>query len=119
MQHEGENGVTQQGLDGKSYRVVFDALKKDPQLKLPSHFAYRVALASSRPSFNWDKFFLAGGCVSFVIALMYAFLTISPSFSTGVFSFVSGYPGLVTFAVFFILVLNWIDRRWISKSTAA
>jgi hypothetical protein len=118
IQRAVEESQPAQGPDADSYRLVFTALKKNPELSLPAGFAERVAgLAPSRiRAFNWDKFFLVSGCASFLCALAYAVVSISPSFSTGVFSFVSGYPGLVAFAVMFVLILNWIDKKWIAKS---
>ena len=114
-----ESGNVPDGLDAESYRVVFDALKKEPDFKLSSDFASKVAamMPGTKPSFNWDRFFFVDGFISFVGAFAYAFVSISPAFSTGVFSFVSGYPGLFVFAVVFVILLNWVDKKWIAKPT--
>jgi hypothetical protein len=115
-----ENGNAAEGSEGDAYRMVFNALKKSPQFTLPSNFAHRVAaMAPAHPkAFNWDKFFLISGCISFLLAMTYAIVSIHATFSVGVFSFISGYPGLIAFAIFFVVLLNWIDKKWISKSTA-
>ena len=119
IQQQVETGHAPEGPEGDSYKIVFSALKKNPEFKLPTNFAHRVAaMAPDRgKAFNWDKFFLISGCVSFFFALIYAIASIHTKFSAGVFSFISGYPGLIVFGIFFILVLNWIDKKWISKST--
>ncbi len=119
IQKQIEEGKAPEGLDGESYKVIFSALKKSPELKLPTNFAHRVAAMApgQAKTFSWDKFFLIGGCISFFFALIYAITSIHPKFSVGVFSFISGYPGLIVFVVIFILLLNWIDKKWISKST--
>lgn len=108
-----------EGADVESYKIVFNALKKRPDFKLPSNFAHRVsAMAPSQAkAFDWDKLFLISGCISFLIALIYSILTLHAKFSVGIFSFVSGYPGLIVFAIAFVIFLNWIDKKWISKST--
>lgn len=121
IQKQIEGGNLPEGLEGESYKVVFNALKKNPEFKLPSNFAHRVAAIAKAPAkaFNWDKFFLISGCISFLIALTYAILSLHATFSVGVFSFISGYPGLIVFAIIFVILLNWIDKKWISKSRVA
>lgn len=121
LQKQIEEGNVPEGLEGESYKIVFNALKKNPDFKLPSNFAHRVAAMApaSAKAFNWDKFFLISGCISFLIAVIYAISSIHATFSVGVFSFISGYPGLIVFAVIFVILLNWIDKKWISKSSTA
>ena len=121
IQKQIEEGKVPEGLEGESYKIVFNALKKNPEFKLSSNFAHRVAamVPAQAKAFNWDKFFLISGCISFLIAVIYAIVSIHAKFSVGVFSFISGYPGLIVFAILFVILLNWIDKKWISKSRVA
>ncbi len=118
IQKQIESGSVPDGLDGQSYKIVFNALKKDPEFVLPTNFAHRVAAMapSKAKAFNWDKFFLISGLISFLMVVIYAIVMINATFSVGVFSFFSGYPGLIGFAILFVILLNWIDKKWISKS---
>jgi len=120
IQKQIEEGSSLHSIDADAYRTVFRSLKKNPDYKLPSGFAERVASMAQVPTkaFNWDKFFLIGGCVSFLFALLYAFISTKASFSTGIFTFVSSYSGLAIFAVAFIALLNWADKKLVNKSTA-
>jgi hypothetical protein len=37
-------------------------------------------------------------------------------FSMGAFKFISGYPGLVVFAILFVSALQWVDHKMVRKS---
>ena len=114
IQKQIEQGNIPLGIDGDAYRFVFSALKREPNFKLSADFATKVsALTSSEKSFNWDKLLLIGGGVGFVAALIYAIISVKTSFSVGVFTFVSGYQGLIIFGAIFILLLNWLDKKLI------
>jgi hypothetical protein len=112
IQQQIEKGISTPGIDADAYKVVFNAIKKEPQLKLSSDFASKVALrVSSEKSFNWDKFLLIGGGIGFVLALIYAIGSVEATFSFGAFTFLSSYQGLLVFGVIFILGLNWLDKK--------
>ncbi len=116
IQKQTEEGNAPANIDGEAYKLVFEALCKEPAFKLPSDFAKKVSLmASEKKSFNWDKFFFICGGIGFVAALIYAFASIQASFSVGVFQFFSSYSGLALFGVVFVLLLNWVDKKIINK----
>ncbi|MBS1557268.1 MAG: hypothetical protein JST69_00970 [Bacteroidetes bacterium] len=117
IQHQIEKGDVPAGWEGRAYRIVFNALKRKPDFKLPSDFAHRVAgMAPVRANvFNWDKFFLILGSAGSLVLLLYAILLFRPTLSVGVFRFFSSYAGLAFFGIGFILLLNWLDQKLIRK----
>lgn len=120
IQKQTEAGTPPTNVEGEAYRLVFDALQKEPGYKLSSNFASKVAAkAMANRGFNWDKFFLISGCLCFVCAIIYVIASIQATFTVSDLSYVSGYSGLLLFAIFFIALLNWVDRKWIKKSTVA
>ncbi|MBS1950561.1 MAG: hypothetical protein OJF59_000750 [Cytophagales bacterium] len=118
IQKQVEAGQAPEGQEGELYKIVFSALKQEAGFKLPSDFAGRVAAAATRPakSFNWDLFFLVFGCTLCVTTSLYVIITSHATLSVGVFSFFSGYRWLIGFALLFIGLLNWVDKKWISKA---
>ena len=118
IQKQIEEGVPTSGIDAEAYKVVFDSLKKEPYFRLSADFANKVSkLASPEKSFNWDKFLVIGGGVGFLMALIYAIVSVEATFSFGAFTFFSSYQGLFFFGVIFVLMLNWIDRKLIHSRT--
>jgi hypothetical protein len=101
-------------------KAVFDALKAEPRFELPASFAdnvmamveHKLALKEARR----DRWWLVGGIASIMIALVYVFTTISFKPSVGVFTFFSGYSGLVVFGVFFVTALHLIDKFLLKHS---
>jgi hypothetical protein len=116
IQKQTEAGAPPSTAEGEAYRMVFEALRKEPQYRLPSNFASKVAAkAMAEKGFNWDKFFLISGCIATVAAFIYALISIKASFSVGVFQFFSSYYGLAVFGIVFVLLLQWIDRRLVRR----
>jgi hypothetical protein len=112
IQQQIEKGIPTSGIDVDAYQIVFNAIKKEPHLKLSAGFANKVALrVSPEKSFNWDKFLLIGGGIGFFLSLMYAILSVNATFSFGAFTFLSSYQGLLVFGIIFILGLNWLDKK--------
>jgi flagellar biogenesis protein FliO len=109
-------------IDAQAYQKVFDALKHEPEYKLPVYFADRlVTLIESRErekEVSHDNFWLIIGLLSFVVAFVVAFTLTDFKLSAGAFQFLAGYPGLVLFGIAFILLLNWLDRKIIRKVEA-
>ena len=117
LQNQIEIGNSASGVDADAYKIVFNSLKKEPQCNLSTDFAVKVSsLATPKKSFDWDKFILIAAGFGFVAALAYALILVKPTFSPGAFTFVSGYPGLIVFAIVFILFLNWLDKKLIKPS---
>ncbi|MGC4020938.1 MAG: hypothetical protein QM734_02875 [Cyclobacteriaceae bacterium] len=115
-QIEGKQEIT--GPDADAYKIVFKSLKKEPNYNLSNDFALKVSsLAESKKTFNWERFILISGIFGFLGALIFSLAWVKPSFSFGVFTFFSGYRGLIIFAIIFVLVLNWVDKKLIRPTT--
>jgi hypothetical protein len=118
IQKQVEEGIAPLGLDSEAYKLVFNSVKKEPNYKLSTDFAYRISLlASPEKSFNWDKFLVIGGGIGFFIALIYVIVSASTIFTFGAFTFLSNYQGLLFFGVIFILTLNWLDKKLVPSRT--
>jgi len=116
LQNQIEKGlVDESSEDARAYQRVFDALKKEPDFHVSLSFADRLIALVDKKEEQRDYWWMATGIFLTVIALIVSFLLTSANWNTGVFTFVSGYTGLVVFGVAFILVLHWIDRRVIKK----
>lgn len=101
------------------YRLVFSALRNEPAFRLPATFAHRVVRRVTKAHQPYREMaWLLLGLFSFVIALGIAvYLTgFTPGF--GAFAFVSSYPGLFAFAVLFVGLLQWVDKRMIQRPIA-
>ena len=61
-------------------------------------------------------FWFYSGIVGCIIAMVVAILMTNFKFNFGAFRFISGYPGLVTFALLFVLSLQWLDRKVVRKT---
>ncbi len=115
LQERVEKGSTPASEDGRLYHTLFEALRREPAYTLPHGFADRVVTAVRDKYTSRDMPWLVAGVTLFVIVLIIATIVTDFSMSIGVFTFLSSYAGLVTFAVLFILALQWIDRTWIRK----
>jgi hypothetical protein len=117
-----EGNLLGDGVDAQAYQKVFDALKQEPEYALPVYFADRlITLIESKEKakeVSRDNFWLGLGLFSFVIALIVALALTDFRLSFGAFQFFAGYPGLIIFAIGFILLLNWIDKKVIQKAEA-
>lgn len=114
LQKQMEAGVTVDHKDGESYRHVFNALKKEPAFHVSLPFADRVLARIEKKEEQRDFRWLAVGILLLVIALIVV-LVLTKSFTTGIFSFISGYRGLIIFGIAFVLLLQWVDRKLIHK----
>jgi hypothetical protein len=61
-------------------------------------------------------FWLYAGVAACLITLLVAILLTGFQFTFGAFRFLSGYPGLIAFAIGFILGLQWLDRKFVRKA---
>lgn len=110
-----ERGSYPGDRDSRLYQTVFKALRTETDYILPADFADRVMATVKARYSSRDMLWLMGGVFLFVVALVVAVIVTGFSFSLGVFTFLSGYPGLVVFSAAFVLGLQWIDRKWIRK----
>ncbi|MBS1487541.1 MAG: hypothetical protein JST43_08110 [Bacteroidetes bacterium] len=117
IQNQIESGCIPEGTDAEAYRVVFSAVRKEPSLKLPDDFVVRVSsiALTSKKTFDWDKLILFGGLGIFVFVLGYVVAITGFKISFGKFSFLASHAPLISFAIVFILFLNWLDKRLIGS----
>ena len=106
-------------LDVKAYEEVFARLRKKPDGYLSAGFADRVVVRiqeKQRISTSRDFVWLAIGVFLLTISVIVA--TVMSGFrpSLGVLKGMSGYAGVFAFGVIFILLLNRIDKKFLSKS---
>jgi hypothetical protein len=118
LQKSLENGDVPQGVDGKAYREVFRALKKEPEYQLPPDFARRVLarLQSRQESkVSRDYFWFFAGMFFLIIALLGTLLFTGFRFDFGFLNGMKEYSGFALFAVGFVLFLNWLDKRLVRE----
>jgi hypothetical protein len=105
--------------DDRFEKSISSALEKETEFKLSPGFADRVVSMIQQQSLQKesqrDKWWLVAGIISMIGAMAYAFSTIDLKLSVGVFTFLKGYWGLVTFGVLFIICLHIIDKRLFKK----
>lgn len=115
-----ERGDNLPSREGKVYRTVFNALRREPEFALPPSFADRVLSRLTEKQSSRDIVWLYMGLGSMVIALIVAVALsgFKPDFAfLGTFSFLSSYKGLLVFGIAFIAMLQWIDRKFVRKAT--
>jgi len=116
LQNQIEKGlVDESSEDARAYQRVFDALKKEPDFHVSLPFADRLLALVDKKEEQRDYWWIAAGIFLIVIALIISLVLTSAHWTSGVFTFVSGYPGLIGFGVAFILLLQWVDRKVIKK----
>ncbi len=116
LQNQIEKGlVDESSEDARAYQRVFDSLKKEPDFHVSLPFADRIIALIDKKEEQRDYWWMAAGIFLTVIALIVSLVLTSANWTAGVFTFVSGYPGLVAFGIVFILLLQWVDRKVIKK----
>lgn len=115
LQNQIENGLVNESDDARAYQRVFDALKKEPDFHVSLPFADRLVALIENKEEKRDYWWMAGGIFLIVVTLIVTITLTEIHWSAGVFTFVSGYPGLVVFGVAFILLLQWVDKKVIKK----
>ena len=127
LQHKLEAGEHITGKDAAAYRKVFDALEREPDFRLPMNFADAVmSRIESIQESRKEYFLIGGGVLFFVIATIVAYLmtdfrlssdTFKLQTDLNAFQFVKNYVGLFIFGAAFIILLQWLDKRFV-KPTA-
>ncbi|MFZ6011038.1 MAG: hypothetical protein ACOYXT_11895 [Bacteroidota bacterium] len=105
-------------LDIKAYQQVFKALQKEPTVRLSKGFEDRVLAAiaeKEKKSTSRDMLWLWLGVFSLVVTMIIAVAFTSFKPDLGFLKGVSSYKGLVVFGIFFIALLNWIDKRLVKN----
>jgi len=116
IQHQIENG---EGIisneDVRAYQLVFDVLKKEPDFHVSLPFADKVIAIIEKRDEKRDYWWLAIGILFTVIALIVAIALTNVTWTTGIFTFLSGNFGLIAFGLAFVLFLHWLDKRLVRK----
>ena len=117
LQHKIEAGdQIDASADAQAYRSVFNSLHKEIEFSLPSSFEnlviQRIAARHAKESYR-DGWWFVGGIILFVIGFVVALVLIDFNPTVGVYTFITGYPGLIAFGAVFVLILNYIDKKYI------
>lgn len=115
LQNQIANGLVNESDDARAYQLVFDALKKEPDFHVSLPFADRIIALIDKKEEKRDYWWMAAGIFLIIVTLIVTLVLTRIHWSIGVFTFVSGYPGLVVFGVAFILLLQWVDKKVIKK----
>src|SRR5690348_8717412 len=100
LQRAVESGSTPDAEGASAYRVVFNALRKEPGYVLPGAFADRVMRRIRKTeSSSADVFWLIAGVTGCLVTMVVAISLTGFKFSFGALRFLSNYRGLVVFAI--------------------
>lgn len=120
MQQNVESGQpVDNGPDEQAYRAVFNALQKEPGYILPPAFARRVmqkieVRQKQRLTFREVRAVVVAVFLMVTVLALTIYLTgIEPAL--GVLAKVKPYWGFIGFALSFIGLLHWLDRRFITR----
>ena len=116
LQNQIEQGLRNQDSDdAHAYQRVFNSLKKEPYFHVSLPFADRIVALIEKKEERKDYWWIAAGIFLSVIALIIALALTKVNWTTGAFTFISEYYGLVLFGIAFILLLQWIDKKVVRK----
>lgn len=116
LQNQIERGLaTHDSEDALAYQRVFDSLKKEPSFHVSLPFADRLIALIEKKEERRDYWWMAIGIFLSVIALIVVLVITKVNWTTGAFTFISNYAGLVAFGIAFILLLQWVDKKIIKK----
>ncbi|MEQ1586181.1 MAG: hypothetical protein ABL895_09905 [Cyclobacteriaceae bacterium] len=117
LQNQIERGsVNHDSEDALAYQRVFNSLKKEPDFHVSLPFADRLLVLIEKKEERKDYWWMAAGIFLSVIALIVVLALTKVNWTTGAFTFISKYAGLVAFGIAFILLLQWIDRKIVKKA---
>lgn len=113
-----ERGLRTEDRDSRAYIKIFEGLRREPEFVLPSNFSenvvYRLKLTASLSS--RDMIWFYSGLAACLVAMIVSVLMTDFRINFGAFRFISGYPGLVIFAILFVLALQWVDRKIVRRT---
>ena len=105
-------------LDVKAYEEVFVRLRKKPDEYLSAGFADRVIVRiheRQRISTSRDFVWLAIGVFLLTVSVIVATVLSGFRPSLGILKGISGYAGVFAFGVIFILLLNRLDKKLLTR----
>jgi hypothetical protein len=102
-------------------RKIEGVLAREPDFQLPLSFANRLVSMieeKQKSASSREVYWIAFAGFLFVVAVgLSVYLTgFKPSFSA--FPFLNNYAGLIVFGVLFIGLLNWVEKRYLRKSSS-
>ena len=123
LQREFEGGrkPNADGLDAKAYEEVFRALGRDPGYHVSSGFAEQVVarlVVRQQAKQSKDYFWFAAGLLFLLITSVATIMMTGFRLDFGFLNVMSDYKGLAVFAITFVLLLNWLDKRVIRKDAS-
>jgi sterol desaturase/sphingolipid hydroxylase (fatty acid hydroxylase superfamily) len=107
------------GPDAQAYRAVFEAIQKEPEYVLPPGFARRVMQNIEIREKRWLSV-REVRAVALAVFLMIAALAVTIYMTgvkpaLGILNQVQPYWGFILFAISFVALLNWLDRKFIIR----
>jgi hypothetical protein len=114
-----EAGRLEKSRDSLAYQKVYDALKKEPELRLPSEFADRIVnLVQQKQTSNSGRtelvLAIAGGIFS-VVVLIITLIVTKFKFDLGFLNAIASYRGVLFFGLAFVILLQWLDKIVLRK----
>jgi hypothetical protein len=113
-----KNRVNGTDKDSRAYRLVFDALRHEPEFRLSSKFSDSVLQRLEETEGRSQYFWLALGFIGFVIAAAVAVALTDFSLDLGFLKHISKFTGLFIFGAAFIVLLHWVDKKLIHGKSA-
>jgi hypothetical protein len=109
-------------LDVRAYQNVYSALKSEPVFSLPPSFAGRVsqiAFEKQKRKTNATEYIWLGlGILLLLITFIIAIALTEFRLDFGFLKGLGSYKGLIIFAIPFILLLHWLDKKYIKTTEA-
>lgn len=120
LQENVENSSVPKGdpMDVKAYQEVFRALKRDPGFELSDSFAEKVmarVISRQRESQARDYFWFGAGIFFLILSAVGTLLFTGFKLDFGFMNVMSDYKGLAIFAIAFITLLNWFDKKIVRR----
>jgi sterol desaturase/sphingolipid hydroxylase (fatty acid hydroxylase superfamily) len=107
------------GPDAQAYRAVFEALQKEPEYTLPPAFArqimQKIEIRQKQRLSIREVRAVALAMFLMVAALGFTIYMTGVKPALGVLNGVKPYWGFIVFALSFIGLLHWLDRRFIIR----
>ncbi len=119
VQKKFENGNPEgNDLDTAAYREVFRALGKAPSHSLRADFSDSVLtkiLAKQQKESARDMWWLGFGIVFLFVGFVLTVAVAGMNLEFGFFRQIAPYAGLIVFGAVFMIALNWIDKRVVTR----
>jgi hypothetical protein len=119
LQEKVERGLPVSGRDAEVYQQLFRVLAREKEISLSADFAEivakRVTSKERKRVFLEEHLLLLISVLSVLAGAAYCLMKTDASFSLGFLSGMSDYAGVFSFGIALILVLNFFEKRLISR----